>query len=181
MNKQIILIFLGLISILLLSSCRVIGDYTGLLNSDDKKTGIFVAEETFTDIRMEQILSAINDKDSDAIKLLFSKKAIKESNNIDDGIEYLFNYIKGNIDSWKKDGWDSSESIRFGKKTLMIRFSVIISTDEDEYDLFVADYSTDTINPDNEGVYMMQITRKADRNKQESWQKTLCAGIYRPE
>ncbi len=60
----------------------------------------------------------------------------------------------------------------------MIRFSVTISTDKDDYLLFVIDYNTDTINPDNEGVYMMQIMKLADRNNQPSWQERLCAGIY---
>ena len=180
-SKYVSFIALTLVSLLLLSSCRVVGDFIGLKDRDRRTRGLFVAEGTLTDIRMEEILTAIKDKDSNAIKLLFSKKAISESDNLDDGIKYLFDYIKGNIDSYEQTHWDSDESREYGKKTLMIRFSVKISTDEDEYDLFVADFSTDTINPDNEGVYMMKIIRMADKADQPPWIDILCAGIYRPD
>ena len=131
--------------------------------------------------RVEQILTAIKDKDSKAIKSLFSKKALIEANDFDDGIDYFFDFIQGDIDSWEKHGWAYDGSIKSGKKSMIIRLGVTISTDKDDYALSVIDYNMDTTNPDNEGVYMLHITRMADMAKKPSWQDGLHAGIYRPE
>jgi hypothetical protein len=175
MNKRIVLILLVLVSLLLFGSCDENEDVSGRVRE------IIVSEPKKADARMEQIISVIKDKDREALKSLFSKKALEEANDFDNGIDYLFDFLQGDIDSWERDGWASDESIRSGKKSLMIRFSIIINTDKDDYLLFVIDYNTDTINPDNEGVYMLQIMKLVDRNDQPSWQERLCAGIYKPE
>jgi hypothetical protein len=175
MNKRIVLILFVLISLLLFGSCDENGDASGRVGD------IIVSEPKKADARMEQIISAIKDKDKEALKSLFSKKALDETDDFDNGTDYLFDFLQGDIDSWERDGWSSSGLIENGKKSLMIRFSIIINTDKDDYLLFVIDYNMDTIDPDNEGVYMLQIMRLKDRNDQPSWQERLCAGIYKPE
>jgi len=45
----------------------------------------------------------------------------------------------------------------------------------------IVDYEVDTIDPDNEGVYMLQVTPWADSDDLGSWQDRLCAGIYKQE
>jgi len=144
--------------------------------------GIYVSEPKRADSRMEQIISAIKDKDKEAIKSLFSKKAIGEANDIDSEIDYLFDFLQGDINSWKRDGWASDESIEYGKRSLLIRFAFIVNTEKDDYLLFVMDYNVDTINPDNKGIYTMEITRLEDRDAiQRSWQERLNAGIHKLE
>jgi len=61
----------------------------------------------------------------------------------------------------------------------MLRFPILVNTDQDEYILFIIDYNTDTINPENEGVYMLEIIRAADENLDSlpSWQERMRAGI----
>jgi hypothetical protein len=171
MNKRNILMLLVLASLLLLSSCDGIAGGNGV-------GGIHVSEDKKADVLMEQIISAIKDEDSETIKSLFSKKAIDEANDFDNGITDLFDFIQGNIDAWERDGWSSDESIEYGKKSLMIRFSIIVNTDKEDYMLFVIDYNSDTIDPDNEGVYMLEIIKLADRKNLESWQDRMRAGIY---
>ena len=169
MKKLNVLMLFVLTSLLLFSSCGING-------------GFIVSEEKKADARMEQIVVAIKNKDRGAVKSLFSKKALGEADNFEGGIDYLFDFIQGDIISWKRDGWSSGESIEYGKKSLMIRFSIIVNTDKEDYVLFVMDYNVDTINPDNEGVYTLEITRLADRdNIQRSWQERLCAGIHKLE
>jgi hypothetical protein len=175
MNKRIVLILLVLVSLLLFGSCDENEDVSG------KVREIIVSEPKKADARMEQIISAIKEKDREALKSLFSKKVLEEANDFDNGIDYLFDFLQGDIDSWERDGWSSSESIEFGKKSLMIRSGYKVITNEEEYLFFVVDYNEDTINPDNAGVYMLQVTTWVDSDNLGSWQERLCAGIYQPE
>ena len=63
MSKRIIVMLFVFISLLLFSSCDIksIG-------------GMLVSEEIKANARMEQIISAIKEKDAEALKSLFSKK-----------------------------------------------------------------------------------------------------------
>lgn len=149
-----------------------------LLSSCDKGNGgITMSEEKRADARMEQIISAIKEKDKEALKSLFSKKALDEANDFESDVDYLFKFLQGNIDTWERDGIAGSESIDHGKKSLMIRFAINVKTDKDVYRFFVIDYNKDTINPDNEGVYMLEV-RLADSPNTGSWQDRMRAGIY---
>lgn len=126
---------------------------------------------------MEQIISAIKDKDKETLKLLFSEQALDEAIDFDSEIDSLFDFIQGDIDSWERDGLGSDESIDYGKKSLMIRFAITINTDKDDYVLFVIDYNVDTKNPDNQGVYMLEVSKSSYSGEWESWQKRMHAGI----
>ena len=138
--------------------------------------GLFMQEDKRADARMEQIVSAIKDKDKEALKTLFSQKALNEASDFDDEIDYLFDLIQGDIVFWERDGWASSKSITHGKKTLMIRCSLDIETDKDTYSFFVIDYNIDTLNPDNQGVFMLELI--TDTGNLKSWQDRMRAGIY---
>jgi hypothetical protein len=135
--------------------------------------------ETRADARMEQIISTIKDKDKEALKSLFSNKILDEASDLEDEIDYFFDFLQGNIVSWEKDSWASSEAMAHGKKSLMIRFGFKIVTDVDEYDFFVIDYNIDTMSPDNEGVYMVQLRKLSyEGSWGGSWQERMRAGIF---
>lgn len=139
--------------------------------------GIIVSEPQKADERMEQIISALKDKDKEALKSLFSTTAIEESDDLDSEIKALFDLLQGNIISWERDGWASDESIESGKKSLMIRFAINVSTDKDVYRFFVIDYNVDTMNPDNQGVYMLELIQDYGEKDLDSWQDRMRAGI----
>ena len=130
------------------------------------------------DERIEDIVSAIENKDKEALKSLFSKIAIEEAENFDSDADYLFELIQGNIESWERDGWSSGGRNNHGKRTMMIRYVFDLVTDEDVYRFFVIDYNEDTIDPDNEGVYMLELIEFTDRSDWASWQERMRAGIY---
>ena len=179
MRKRIVLMLLVLMSLLLLSSCDEIGDIVSGVGNGNGVGGISVSEETRADARIEEIISAIKDKDVDALKSLFSEKALNETDDFNDEADHLFDFIQGDIVSWERDGWASSESIEYGKKSLMIRFGFKLVTDVDEYDLFIIDYNKDTINPDNQGVYMIQLRKSSyEGSWGGSWQERMRAGIF---
>jgi len=164
MSKKLKILFL-LMGLLLLSSC------------DEEGGGITMSEEKRADARIEQIISAIKEKDSDALKSLFSKKALDEANDFESDIDYLFEFLQGTISTWERDGIAGSESINNGKKSSMLRFAINVKTDKEVYRFFVIDYDTDTINPDNKGVYMLEV-RLADSPNTGSWQERMRAGLY---
>lgn len=170
MNKKIILMLLVLVSLLLLSSCNVTGD--------DREGGIIMSDEQKADARIEQIISAIKDKDRETLKSLFSKKALEEVDDFENDVNYLFEILQGDVDTWERDGFSSGESIRDGKKSLMHRISFYVNTDEDVYSFYMIDYNTDTINPDNQGVYMLELIKFTDEDDLDSWQNRMRAGIY---
>ena len=171
MNKIILLTLLVLSGLLLLSSCAKIG-----IGSNGG--GVPVSEDKKADARMNQIVSAIKDTDKEALKSLFSKKALDEDKNLENELDNLFGFLQGNIDTWAlEDGWSSSESIDHGKNSLMIRFSFDLKTDKDSYSFFIIDYNPDTINPDNQGVYMLEVSKTSYSGEWESWQKRMRAGI----
>ena len=154
-----------LVNLLLFSSC---GRNEGILESEDKRA----------DARMEQIVSAIKDKDKEALKSLFSKKALDEADDFVGGADSLFSFIQGDIESYERDGFASDESMRGGKRSWMIRFGFTVKTDKDVYQFFVIDYNVDTINTDNQGVYMLEVIDNYGERELESWQDRMRAGIY---
>jgi hypothetical protein len=143
-----------------------------LVSSEDKKA----------DARIEQILAAIKDKDREAMKALFSKQALDENNDFDNGIDYLFSFLQGDVKSWKRDKWSSDESVRNGKKSVMLRSWYTVSTDKNKYMFFVIDFTEDTINPNNAGVYTLRVIKAEDKETQFGyWQDMKIAGIYKPK
>ncbi len=61
----------------------------------------------------------------------------------------------------------------------------IVETDKEIYKFFIIDYPKDTIEPENAGVYTINIWEK-DRDGEESdkftcWQDMEIAGIYTPD
>ena len=166
MRKGIVLIIIILANLLMLGSCGIMGGRT-IFDDDGKRA----------DPRMEQIVSAIKNNDKEALKSLFSEKALEEAVDFDTDLEYLFDFIQGDIDSWERDSVSSDGSIRSGRKSLMIRFLIALTTGIDEYHLYVIDYATDTIDSDNQGLYMLEVCL-ADSPNTGSWQERMRAGLY---
>ena len=91
MIKKIKLVLFILVNSLMLSSC--IGGRK-----------ISIGEGKRADTQVEKIISAIKNQDKEALKLLFSKKALEEAEDFDEEVDILFDYIQGDIESWEKEG-----------------------------------------------------------------------------
>ena len=143
---------------------------------------LVISEDKKADARIEQILPAIRDQDRKIIKALFSKQAVNESNDFDSGIDYLLSFFQGNVKSWERDKWSSGESIEHGKKSVMLRSWYTVETDIDKYMFFIIDYTEDTINTDNAGLYTLRVIKAEDKDTQFTyWQDMKLAGIYKPK
>lgn len=167
--KRKIFILLMFVNVILLSSCSKGGHRFIIFDDSDKKA----------DARLEDILDALKDGDKDALKAMFSKKALSDADDIDGQIDYLFDFFQGSVESWENTGNSGDESIKNGKKSSMLRTFYTVKTDKDEYKFFLIDYPIDTINPDNEGLYTLRVV---DRFTQfTKWPDMQIAGIYKPK
>lgn len=169
MIKKILFLFF-LASTFILTSCSFGG------------VRMIVSEEKKADARMEQILVAIKAKDREAIKSLFSKQVFEENKDFEKGIDYLFGFFQGDVKSWERDKWSSDESIENGNKSVMLRSWYTVSTNKNKYMFFVIDFTEDTINPNNAGLYTLRLIKAEDKKTQFTyWQDMKIAGIYKPK
>lgn len=142
---------------------------------------LIISEEKKADARIEQILDAIKNEDREGLKSLFSKQALDEAKDFDSEIDYLFDFVQGDVDSWERDKWSSDESIDKGKNSEMIRSWYTVNTHKEKYMFFIIDFTEDTINPNNAGLYTLRVIKAEDRDTQFTyWQDMQIAGIYRP-
>lgn len=170
MNIKKIVLLLSVLGIVLsLSSCSA---YTAVLARDDKKYG---------ETRFQNIIDALENKDEEEIKKMFSPNALKEAKDIDGGIEYLMKFYKGKFVS-KEGSYIASHSKGDGEKTIEMSYFYRVTTDKDKFIVFFIDKVYDRKNPDNVGLYMLQIIKLSDEEKEFDWggDETICAGIYRP-
>lgn len=164
---------IALVSSLFLGSCFAGGSRVDLLNQD--------TEDKKANACLEQILLAIKSKDKDALMKIFSKQALSEASDIGGSIDYLFTFFKGEVKSWKNDGWSSGAKIDEGKKAVMVRSWYTVNTDKNIYLFFIIDFTEDTINPDNAGLYTLRVIKAEDEKTEFTyWQDMQIAGIYHP-
>lgn len=113
---------------------------------------------------------------------MFSKQALEEANDFDGSLDYLFEFFQGNADSWEQDRFTSETSSESGKKSIILISWYTVTTDKENYKFFVIDYTENTINPDNAGLYTLRVIKAEDKATQfASWQKMQIAEIYKPE
>ena len=174
MNKKF-LITLILISMLLFNSCSFIGfgDSSSFAPADNS---IEKAE-----VHVKQVIEALQNRNKDALRAMFSKKALTEAEDIDGRMDYLFDFFQGKVISLDPQGDGGSDTIDFGHEIKEMKAWFYINTDKQKYLIYIFEYVVDTDHPDNVGLYMLQIIKAEDRDKEfDIGQDTLCAGIYMP-
>lgn len=173
--KKLIISIILVVSILFLYSCSLGRSRIAMLNKED--------EGKTADARFEQVVEAIKDQDKEALKSIFSEEALDETKDIDGGIDYLLGFIQGDIKSWENIKWSSGDNADSGNSVIKeIRSWYKVSTDKNEYLFFLLDYSKDTENPDNVGLYTLRAIKAVDKDTQFIyWQDMKIAGIYKPE
>ena len=180
--RQFRTILLLVVAMCSLNACSFVGSRVAMLNKN--------IDEKNTAIRLEQVIEAISNKDKEAIKTIFSKKALDETDDFDKNTEYLFSFIQGAIDSWEKsNGPTVSESINYGSVIKEVSSYYYINTDKQKYYFLLRDYPVDTEHHDNVGLYMLLVVKAEDREKIYDGDKKIIfdgdkklshAGIYIP-
>jgi hypothetical protein len=170
-RQKLILVFMLLATLGMLGSCSTMGG----------QPVIFDNSRSVANARMEQILDALESKDKDALRSLFSQKALRESGDFDADTDYLFELFQGNVISCTQgSGLHSAEKSRYGKRSEELDSYYIVETDVETYKIEVNDYVTDTIDPGNEGLYALYVRRGSVVGPNDNTGERS-AGIYMPD
>ena len=141
MKKQMFTVtLLCLIVALLCTSCSF-----GEPNSDQK----------IANARMDKVLNAIHNKDKEALKAMFSKKSIAQTENFDQSITDLLSY-----DDWA--GPEGDETWEYGDKQKILYSSYDVKTSNKEYRFTIQDFTVDTADADNVGIHSLYIIKMED-------------------
>ncbi|MGN0538301.1 MAG: DUF5104 domain-containing protein [Candidatus Fimenecus sp.] len=167
-------------SVILLVLVLLFGSCTKTVQISDPVADM---DNNLADARMEEIFNAIKKQDTYAIKSTFSKKALAETGNIDDDIDCLLSFIHGEVVSWEREESPIVfDSVEDGEKTKKTVTWYTIKTNEQNYLVFLVDYLTDTMNPENAGLYSLMIINEEYEEKLvgtvEEWE---IPGISIPE
>lgn len=122
------------------------------------KTDKELEEET-----LNNLTTAIINRDSEALKGLFSKKSMEEDPDFDENMEKLFDFFQGEITSYSYLGGEVSGVKNYGcyeEKYYRPRYTII--TTKDEYQLDIEEIAVDIYDPDNVGIRSFYIIRTED-------------------
>lgn len=132
---------------------------------------IFDDSDIKADDRMEQIIETLKNKDQDALKAMFSKQALSDADDFDGNLAALFNYIEGDIQSWESagayGGTDERNADGAGNRKKESESTYVFTTTEQEYQIAIYEYTIDTANTDNVGVYSICIICTKDNQYPE--------------
>ena len=116
--------------------------------------------------RFEKVIEAIQNKDGDSLKALFSDKVLKETENLDETISELFNYFQGEMLSYNDwsaigvDGGRNSEGI--GRDWKRMRSTYDVKTSQDEYRFAMELITMDSADANNVGIRSLYVIRLED-------------------
>jgi hypothetical protein len=123
-------------------------------------------DDELANARLGQIIEAIENQDKDALRSLFSKNSLEKADDFDGNAGLLFEFIQGEIVTWKKSGGPTVfDSKGGGNKTKLINSYYFIDTDSQRYFFLIDDRPIDTINADNIGIDLLLVVMADDRLK----------------
>lgn len=156
-----------------------IGAFSGCTDEEDEKEfylnslrGLFGDEREICAEVMQYIVDAINEKDKDAMKVLFSKRAIEESNTLDEDIEKLFNMLEGEYESHLFTHWQSHSIPEPGGQgdVKCIFFKYELQTSDARYLFTIGLCSSDRTRKRNEGIYGLYVAETDDEENNANYQ-----------
>ena len=163
MNKKITIIFLLVITIML-SSCSGGND----LHIKNKDILLF-GENKVAYKTMKKVVEAIRDQDKDALKSMFSIQALAEADDFDGSMDYLFEFIQGEIESLEIikglsifDGINDDGS---GRSWKMIDSIGDIETSEQKYHISIQEVTKHSKEAERIGISSFSIISAEDWNE----------------
>jgi hypothetical protein len=131
--------------------------------------------------RLEQIIDAVGNRDKDALRAMFSERALEEAEDLDGRMDWLFDFVGDDTVSWKQDGGSVDASNNHGIKTKESRYWFLVNTDTEEYMFLLVECTEDTEHPENVGLYMLQVYKAEDIEKEAIGRDEWQAGIRPPK
>lgn len=143
---------------MLLTSCSLGGQnmWNRFNDTDEKKA----------DARMDKVLEAIKNKDKEALKSMFSKKAITATENFDQSINDLFDFYQGDFVSYNNWGGPMSDGgineDGTGREWKEIYSSYDVETSKQKYRFAIQEFVQDTADAKNVGIWSLYIIKMED-------------------
>lgn len=161
------------------SECDYIGNCISLSGCSGYPHSSWLEDDSLDKLaekRCEDIVAALENKDSSAIKAMFSQKAIEEAEDLDDEIEYIIEHYEGSLKSFK--GTTSTEENINGKsKKTTVKADYTVITDKQTYVLFFVEVSNTDDETEN-GIYRLWLSKESEK---DAYYGHFDAGIYIPE
>ena len=136
MRAYLVIFFVILISIL--SSCTIVKPFVPNMISSDASTFsdyTHLSHSDQSDLLLEQILTALEDKDTDSLKSLFALTVTTSVLRFDGDMEELMDFYRGELVEYKRYGPGSHAVKESGIHTKEIYVSYDIVTTQGEYRL----------------------------------------------
>ena len=124
-------------------------------------------------IMFDKIITALDDRDSDALKSLFSKNALKRTPEIDEQIKELMEFYKGKFVS--NNHFDSGASTGIRNEGVWVYLSIRpiikeLKTEEEVYELLFSSVPIDDENPNDVGLWRVWLSIKNDEKTVAEWE-----------
>ena len=160
--KKISVFLFAFILVLFSSSCSLRGPHLmeRLFDTDTE-----VANRNF-----EQVIKAVQNRDTDSLKTLFSKNAVESSENFEKDAIALFDFFQGEMvsyDDWGGGGADASRDQTGEWKFILSTYDV--ETDKAQYRFAIKQFTKDTTDPDNIGIDSLYVIRAENSNLQYAY------------
>jgi hypothetical protein len=112
---------------------------------------------------MEQIAEAVEAQDADALRALFSTRALEQATDIDAGLDYFLSFFPNGGLTWDIDHVNSSVATEPGKITKMLSAYFKVTADGKDFWLIFKDFTVnELIDPDNVGLYGLGVVAWSD-------------------
>jgi len=147
----------------LLASCLLLTSPPGAIFDDSQQKA---------DAQMQRIADAVKDRDSTALKNLFSQRARHEATDLDGGLKRFLSAFPSGPMTWKSLGPNSATHTEFLKETEVLFSLYKVSAGGKDYFLFFVDYTVNQVDdPTNVGLYALGFTPYTTETQTASGEK----------
>ncbi|MBO4496437.1 MAG: DUF5104 domain-containing protein [Clostridiales bacterium] len=169
LRKTIACIF-ALLMLVSATSCSTFGRAGQL-------SGQVQQEHERIDIFKEAFFKALESKDHDAMEGLFSSRALKRTDDLDESIDYVFDLCGGKKVTVGTSSSSSTQHIEKNKNIWELHAYCYFTVDNQEYKVFWVEFMKFDEDKQMLGVYMINVTEKSDEKSDPLY---TCAGLYTP-
>lgn len=160
MKKAFVFLFIVSFS-LSLTSCKIGDQLMGKFYETDDQ----IAEK-----RIEQVIEAIQKKNEELLKSMFSEKAISEAENFDESVTELMEFFQGNFESRNEGTYGTNEEFDEPSSRIKeLQSTYDIKTSEQKYRIAILEIIVDTKHPDNVGIKSLYIINAKDSDMQYAY------------
>ena len=187
--KRIGVLLVSVLLLLSLTSCNegdnsvgrdeIIGEIIGGIVTKIGHIVGYKYDHEIMDDSCNRLIDAICNRDSSALKALFSKKALMEADDFDETVSELFDLFQGEVVSYWRDGPSTFGEYEDGKGKKELQSDFKIETTEAKYHIAINQIRRNDWNPDEIGIYTIWVVKTPEfREYASEW--ALEDGVWLP-